>query len=197
MDLKDKTILVTGGGGGLGRELVLALLYERCNVIAVDIDENGLKEICKLTESNEHFTCYVIDIADTKSVASMMKVILANRNVDIVINNAGIIQPFVCTEQLSVDRAKRIFDVNFWGAFGMIHTFLSHLKERPVAQIVNVSSIGGLLPVPGQSVYCASKAAVKMLSESLSVELQGSNVRVITIFPGAMNTKHKEKFRNR
>ena len=192
MELKDKRILVTGGGSGMGRELILTLLEKGCYVIAVDINEDGLKETYRLTGSHKRFTYAVTDSADTRAVNCLANNILSCSDIDGVINNAGIIQPFLHTEFIAHDVAKRIFNVNFWGTLNMIQSFLPHLKKRPNAMLVNVSSMGGFLPIPGQSIYGASKAAVKMLSESLNIELRSTNVKVITVFPGAMNTDIKK-----
>ena len=70
----------------------------------------------------------------------------------------------------------------------MVKTFLPHLLTRPEAHIVNISSMGGFLPVPGQTMYGASKAAVKLLTEGLHSELMNTNVKVTVVFPGAVNT---------
>src|ERR1700741_243417 len=79
-------------------------------------------------------------------------------------------------------------NINFYGTLYMIKTFLPHLLTRPEAHIVNTSSMGGFLPVPGQTIYGASKAAVKLLTEGLHSELSGTNVRVTVVFPGGVRT---------
>lgn len=79
-------------------------------------------------------------------------------------------------------------NVNFYGTLYMTKAFLPHLLERPEAYIVNVSSMGGFLPVPGQSIYGASKAAVKLFTEGLYAELLDTNVHVSVVFPGATKT---------
>jgi short-subunit dehydrogenase len=79
-------------------------------------------------------------------------------------------------------------DVNFFGALYMIKAFLPHLLLRPTAHIANISSMGGFLPVPGQTVYGASKAAVKLMTEGLYAELLSTNVRLTVVFPGAIGT---------
>src|SRR3954451_9734381 len=79
-------------------------------------------------------------------------------------------------------------NVNFYGTLYMVKAFLPHLLTRPEAHIVNVSSIGGFLPVLGQTIYGASKAAVKLLTEGLYSELANTNVKVTVVFPGAINT---------
>ena len=82
----------------------------------------------------------------------------------------------------------RVMKVNFYGTLYMIKALLPHLLTRPEAHIVNISSMGGFLPVPGQTFYGASKAAVKLLTEGLHSELKGTNVGVTVVFPGAVKT---------
>lgn len=79
-------------------------------------------------------------------------------------------------------------NINFYGTLYMIKSFLPHLLTRPEAHIVNISSMGGFVPVPGQTIYGASKAAVKLLTEGLHSELAGTNVKVTLVFPGAVKT---------
>jgi short-subunit dehydrogenase len=83
---------------------------------------------------------------------------------------------------------ERVMAVNFWGVVHTTKAFLPHLVVRPEACVVNVSSMGGLAPVPGQTLYGASKAAVKLLTEGLYAELRGTPVAVTTVFPGGVAT---------
>ena len=81
-----------------------------------------------------------------------------------------------------------MFNVNLYGTLNMVKEFLPHLLARPEAQIVNISSMGGYVPVPGQSIYGASKAAVKLMTEALRSELASTSVGVSLVFPGAVST---------
>jgi short-subunit dehydrogenase len=108
--------------------------------------------------------------------------------VDGVINNAGIIQPFVRVNDLDYAAIEKVMNVNFYGTLYMTKTFLPHLLKRPEAHIVNTSSMGGFIPFPGQSIYGATKAAVKLLTEALHSELARTHVRVTVVFPGAVGT---------
>ena len=112
--------------------------------------------------------------------------------VDVLINNAGIIQPFQRVEQLDYDTIDRVMNVNFMGTLYMVKAFLPLLRQRPVAHIANVSSMGGFFPFPGQTVYGASKAAVKLLTEGLYAELLDTNVGVSVVMPGAVATSITE-----
>ncbi len=190
MRIQGKVFVVTGGGNGIGRELVLNLLSKGAIVAAADIDEKGLAETVELAgEKRSHLTTHIVDITDREVVSALPEKIFAEHGaVDGLVNNAGIIQPFVKINDLDYSAIERVMNINFYGMVNMTKSFLPYLLKRPEAQIVNVSSMGGFLPVPGQSVYGASKAAVKLFSEGLFAELLSTNVHVSIVFPGSIGT---------
>lgn len=190
MNVKNKIIVVTGGGNGMGREITLNLLKKGAKVVAIDMREEALLETKKMAGSNANnlFT-EVLNITDKAAVEKLPEHVIAHFGaVDGLINNAGIIQPFVRINSLEFDAIERVMNVNFYGTLYMIKAFLPHLLKRSEAHILNISSMGGFLPVPGQSVYGASKAAVKLLTEALYSELLFTNVKVSLVFPGAIGT---------
>ena len=190
MKVQNKVVVVTGGGNGVGRELVLNLLTRGASVAAADINESALQETVELAEDkSENLSTHVVDITDSDAVAELpVQVISKHGTVDGIINNAGIIQPFVQVKDLDYAALERVMNVNFFGTLYVTKAFLPYLLKRPEAHIVNVSSMGGFLPVPGQSIYGASKAAVKLMTEGLHSELLETNVRVTVVFPGAIGT---------
>ncbi len=190
MKVSNKVIVVTGAGSGMGRALVLALLNKGAQVAAVDLNETTLNETYKLAGSQGNkVSRHVVNVSDRAAVEALPdKVIVAHGAVDGIINNAGIIQPFVRLNELQFDAIERVLNVNLYGVIYMTKAFLPHLLKRPEAHIVNVSSMGGFFPVPGQSLYGASKAGVKLLTEGLYSELTDTNVRVTVVFPGAIAT---------
>ena len=190
MKVKNKVIVVTGAGSGMGRELVLHLLSKAAIVIGLDINKTALEETLALAGKNkEQLSVYVLDITNRESVAQCVdKIIAVHDHVDGLINNAGIIQPFVKLNELGYDAINRVMNVNFFGTLYMTKAFLPHLLKRPEAHILNVSSMGGFLPVPGQTMYGATKAAVKLMTEGLRSELMDTNVNVSVVFPGAVST---------
>ncbi|MBW7958384.1 MAG: SDR family oxidoreductase [Candidatus Promineofilum sp.] len=190
MKMHNKVIVVTGGGNGIGRELALHLLSKGARVAAVDIDESALAELVGLAGGRkEHLSTHVLNITDKEAVEAFPEQVIARHGaVDGLINNAGVIQPFVRINDLDYATIERVMNINFYGTVYMTKAFLPHLLQRPEAHVANVSSMGGFLPVPGQGVYGASKAAVKLMTEALYAELIDSNVRVTVIFPGAIGT---------
>ena len=188
MKTHGKVIVITGAGSGIGRELVLQLLKKDASVAAVDLNPVSLKELVAIA-SNGRLATFVCDVSQRTEVEHLSEKVLEHFGaVDGIINNAGIIQPFVKVNDLSYETIEKVMNVNFFGSLYMIKTFLPHLLTRKEGHIVDVSSMGGFLPVPGQSVYGASKAALKLLTEGLYAELLDTHVRVTIIFPGAIDT---------
>lgn len=190
MNINNKTFVVTGAGGGIGGAIVEALLAHGANVAAVDLKDDGLQELKqKVGGKAKNISTHTLNITDRDAVSQLpASVVSAHGQVDAVINCAGIVQPFVKVNELDYDAIERVMNVNFYGTLYMTKAFLPRLLERPEAYIVNVSSMGGFLPVPGQSIYGASKAAVKLLTEGLCAELLATNVHVSAVFPGATST---------
>ncbi len=190
MKVNNKVIVVTGGGSGIGRELVFELLKRGARVAAVDISAEGLAETLKLAgEARDRVSTHVVNIADRAAVEALPAAVIATHSaVDGVINNAGIIQKFVRFKDLPMADVERVLNVNFYGTLHMVAAFLPHLLARPEAHIVNVASMGAFVPVPGQTIYGASKAAVKLFTEGLHSELMGTRVGVTLAIPGATTT---------
>jgi len=190
MKVDSKVWVVTGGGSGMGRELVLQLLRRGARVAAVDRNAAGLADTAEAAGAvRARLSTHVVDITDRTAVHQLpAEVEAVHGAVDGLINNAGIIQPFVPVAELDDATIERVLDVNLMGTLHMVRAFLPHLVSRPEAHLANVSSMGGFFPFPGQTMYGASKAAVRLLTEGLYAELLDTNVRVSVIFPGAVNT---------
>lgn len=190
MEISGKTFVVTGGGNGIGREVVLGLLDRGARVAAVDLSAERLAETYTLAGVNApRLSTHVVNVTDDEGVAALPQAVIeAHGSVDGLLNVAGIIQKFVHFTELDLPDIDRVMLVNFWGVVHMTRAFLPHLLERPSAALVNVSSMGAFIPIPGQTVYGASKAAVKLLTEGLHAELRGTPVRVTVVFPGAVAT---------
>jgi len=184
MKLENKLIIVTGAGSGIGKELVLHLLKKGNDVVGVDLRAESLDAL-KSEAASGKLETHQLDISDKSAVEKLAKEL---SDVDILVNNAGIIQPFKKVNDLDYSDIEKVMDVNFFGTLYMTKAFLPELLKRPEAYVVNVSSMGGFLPVPGQSVYGASKAAVKLFTEGLYAELLDTNVHVSVVFPGATST---------
>jgi short-subunit dehydrogenase len=189
MKVSGKVIVVTGAANGMGKELVLQLLKKGASVAAIDLRQESLQALAEECGPSAKLSLHVCNITNHAAVKALPEaVVKAHGQVDGVINNAGIIQPFVRINELDFQAIERVMHVNFYGLVYMTKAFLPYLLKRPEAHVVNTSSMGGFLPVPGQSVYGASKAAVKLFTEGLRSELLDTAVRVTIVFPGAIGT---------
>jgi short-subunit dehydrogenase len=190
MQITGKVFAVTGGGNGIGREVALGLLARGARVAALDLNEEGLAETVRLAgNQSDRISTHVVNITDRKAVAKLPAAIIKEHGqIDGLLNIAGIIQKFVKINELEWYQIERVIDVNLYGTLNTIKTFLPELLTRPEAAIVNVSSMGAYAPVPGQSLYGATKAAVAQLSRGLHSELIGTNVAVTGVFPGGIGT---------
>ena len=190
MIIDNKVFAITGAGNGIARELTLQMLARGARVAGIDLNEAGLAETKQLAGVNaDRFTAHTANISDRKVVAALPDAIIAaHGQVDGLINVAGIIQPFVRINDLEFEAIERVINVNLYGTINTVKIFLPHLLKRPEAYIANVSSMGGYAPVPGQTMYGATKAAVKLFTEGLHSELLGTNVHVTAIYPGAIAT---------
>lgn len=190
MSIAGMVCVVTGAGNGIGREVALELLRRGAKVAGLDLNSDWLAETGKLSgPAEKNFLPTVCDITDRKAVLALPKKISKDLGeVSAVINVAGIIQPFVRVNDLEFDAIDKVMAVNFFGVINLIKAFLPTLLTQPQAHLVNTSSMGSYAPVPGQTVYGASKAAVNLLTEGLRSELSETNVAVTLIYPGAIGT---------
>jgi short-subunit dehydrogenase len=174
----------------MGRELVFELLRRKARVAAVDRNDAALEQTAELARaSQDALASFTLSVADRNAVDALPRAVEERFGaVDGVINCAGVIQPFIRLLDLDYADIDRVFDINFRGTLYMTKALLPSLLARPEAHIVNISSMGGFLPVPGQTAYGASKAAVKLLTEGLQAELSQTSVRVTVVFPGAVAT---------
>ncbi len=189
MQVRGKVVVVTGGACGIGRHVVLELLSRGARVAAVDLRKEARDELVELAGAGDRLATFPLDVTDREAVHALPEqVVAALGQVDGVVNNAGIIQPFVRLVDLEQEAIDRVLDVNLNGPIHVLKAFLPHLLRRPEAHVLNVASMGGFLPVPGQTIYCASKAAIKLLTEGLYAELLDTNVGVTCVLPGGVRT---------
>lgn len=188
MNCKNKVIVLTGAGSGIGRELALILAKKEARLALVDIHEGDVKATMEQCRGDYH-SFHILDVSDRAAVEALVsRVIDQHGQVDGLINNAGIIQPFIPVNELEHFTIDKIIRVNLYGCIYFSKAFLPELLKRPEAHIINVSSMGGFIPFPGQTVYSASKAAVKIFTEGLYAELKHTSVDVSVVMPGAINT---------
>lgn len=190
MQIADKVFVVTGAGNGMGRQVALGLARRGARIAAVDRDSVGLAGTAELASTTGiPMSTHVLDLTDDEAVTALPhEVAKAHGQIDGLVNIAGVIHRFAPFSELSADETDRIMAVNFDATVRMCRTFLPSLLTRPEANITNMSSLSALLPFASQTLYSASKGAVKQFSEGLYAELCDTNVHVVTVFPGNIDT---------
>ncbi len=188
-DLQGKVAVITGGAGGVGSALAARLADRGCHLALVDISEEALtKVVNELSVKNINITSHVVDITDKAQMSELpAKVLAAHGKVNILVNNAGITYQ-KSFETHSIEDWEKIIGINWWGLLYGCHYFLDALKDSGEGHIINLSSMSAFVGLPGQTSYCATKAAVKLLSESMWAEMEKLDIGVTSVHPGAIKT---------
>lgn len=186
----EKVAVITGAGSGLGRALALQLYHAGANLALCDLDMNGLEETCRLAGGDpERTSLYRVDVTDREQVRRFAEdAITRHGQVDILINNAGISLTPTLFDDIPDELFEKVIAVNLWGVYNGTKAFLPHLRTRPEASLVNISSLAGLVGLYGYAPYAMSKFAVRGLSETLQSELAGTKVSVLVVHPGGVKT---------
>lgn len=188
--LNNKTVILTGASGGLGFNIA-KILVEEYGAYVIGICRNEqkmLNSLSQITKNKENFSYRVFDVRDKDKWNGFYKELIEkNINVDVLINNAGFMLPFEKFENLSEEETDEIIDTNFKANVTSIKTLMPLLKKSDNAQIVNIVSAAGLSAVIGQSLYTATKFAMKGLTDTLRVEYKGK-IAVTGIYPGFIKT---------
>ena len=189
MKLAGRVAVVTGGGGGIGRAVAVALARRGCHLALADIDSAGLAETATQVEAlGVRASVHAIDVADRAAVAALPPALLAvHGRIDVLVNNAGVALGGTF-EQVSEEDFDWLMAINFGAVVRLTRAFLPLLRASDDARIVNLSSIYGIVSPPGQSAYSASKFAVRGFSNALRHELEGTRVGVTVVHPGGVAT---------
>jgi len=184
----NKVMVITGAASGIGRALAIRAAAEKVRLALADRDAAGLSQTAEMCRAAQDLKILQVDVARREEVESAARDIAADFGcVDIVVNNAGVSSSGLIQE-LTYETLQWTIDINFWGVVHGTKAFLPHLLARPEANLVNVSSVYGLIGVPAQAAYCASKFAAMGFTKSLRKEVDGKNIKVFSVYPGGMQT---------
>jgi NAD(P)-dependent dehydrogenase (short-subunit alcohol dehydrogenase family) len=187
--LQGGVAVVTGAGSGIGRALAQQLSAAGSALAIADIDEKGLAAtVASLPSKQVALSTHVLDVSDEAAVKGFAVDVAARHGrVTLLINNAGVALHGTF-EEISLDDLRWLMGINFWGVVYGVTYFLPILRKQPRAQIVNLSSVFGIIGPPGQSAYSASKFAVRGFTEVVRHELEGTSVSVSCVHPGGIHT---------
>jgi NAD(P)-dependent dehydrogenase (short-subunit alcohol dehydrogenase family) len=180
-----KTFLITGVSSGFGRALAEAALSDGHTVAGTvrnDVDRQKFEAL----GSGAH--ALVLDVTDTKAIAPAVAGIENQIGaIDVLANNAGYGHEGIL-EESSIDDLRRQFEVNVFGAVAMIQAVLPFMRKRRAGNILNITSMGGIMTLPGLSYYHGSKFALEGISESLGKEVKDLGIKVTAVEPGGFRT---------
>ncbi len=190
MNPENRAVILTGATQGIGRATAYRLDRASCRLALAARNADTLQA---LTAELDQAVALPTDMGDTAQAAALAdRTVKALGQIDVVINNAAIgIRDSVL--DLNETAARRVMDVNYFGPVALIQAAIPYLEANPTGGlIINISSIVGRRAMPGLSGYCASKAALEKMAESLRVELMPHHVRVSTVYPGVTVTRFND-----
>lgn len=195
MELKNSTILITGGASGIGFELVKQLSQQGvANIIITGRDAKKLEEAKKRFPKIHTFQN---DVSNSNDIENLYKQVIEQfPNLNIIINNAGIMRNLdLQNSNMSLDNLVAEINTNLSGTIKMVHQFLSHLKSKPSSAIVNVSSGLAFVPFPASPIYSAAKAGVHAYTKVLRLQLKETSVKVFELAPPSTETPLQDEFK--
>jgi NAD(P)-dependent dehydrogenase (short-subunit alcohol dehydrogenase family) len=180
-----KTFLITGVSSGFGRALAEVALRDGHTVVGTvrkDTDKQAFERL------GEAAHAVILDVTDTARIAPVIAEIEQRIGaIDVLVNNAGYGHEGIL-EESSIDDLRRQFDVNVFGAVAMIQAVLPFMRKRRAGHILNITSMGGIITLPGLSYYHGSKFALEGISEALGKEVKDLGIKVTAIEPGGFRT---------
>jgi 3-oxoacyl-[acyl-carrier protein] reductase len=198
-NLKDRTVIITGGSKGIGRVLALKLASEGANIVVTGRTEKDLLKMkVELLKQNPSIKIISIpsDVSVYDDVKSLVRQVVSEfGHIHYLINNAALLTHKPISE-FGVDEWKKVIDVNLNGPFMMCREVIPHmekLSKTTGGTIINIASTSGKRGYERGTAYSSSKFAMRGLSESLFKEVRNSNIRVVTIFPSYVDTKISEE----
>jgi NAD(P)-dependent dehydrogenase (short-subunit alcohol dehydrogenase family) len=187
---KDKVVVVTGAGSGIGRELALQFAEAGARLALSDINVAGLEHTLAMLPAGTGSSArsYTLDVSSADAVFAHAEEVKRDfGSAHYVINNAGA-TIFGTVAHTTIEEYEWQLGINMWGVLYGTKAFLPMMLEQKEGVIVNISSVFGLLAFPTQSAYNMSKFAVRGLTEALWSELEGTGVRAVCVHPGGIKT---------
>ena len=186
---QNKVSVVTGAGSGMGRYLALNLAQEGSDVVICDINQKALNETKDLIKAyNVSCSSLNLDLREKNNIDTLVEETISNYGkVDLVFNNAGVVtaSPFLEMKESDWDWCN---DLNYNSLVYCSRAFLPHLMKEKESALVNTSSIFGIITTPNNTVYHATKFAVRGFTESLAMELRDDPIQINCVYPGHIGT---------
>ena len=186
-DFKGRAAIVTGGAQGFGLDITKRLLRSGASVIIWDNDQKMVeKAIEDIKSPNLSFN--IVDISNYSKVEECVQEITKQKNIDILINNAGITGPTATLWEYDIEMWKKVVDINLMGTFNCCRTIVPNMIKNNYGRIVNVASVAGKDGNANASAYSVGKAGAIGLTKSLGKELADKNIAVNAVTPAGAKT---------
>jgi short-subunit dehydrogenase len=186
---QNKVSVVTGAGSGMGRYLALNLAQEGSDIVICDINQKALNETEDLIKAyNVSCSSLNLDLREKNNIDTLVEETISNHGkVDLLFNNAGVVtaSPFLEMKESDWDWCN---DLNYNSLVYCSRAFLPHLMKEKESALVNTSSIFGIITTPNNTVYHATKFAVRGFTESLAMELRDDPIQINCVYPGHIGT---------
>lgn len=194
MDMQNKTVMITGASRGIGAEAARIFAEAGANVALLARSEGALKELtAEIGKAAIAIPCDVANYADM--AAAVEKTVQTFGGLDVLINNAGVIEPVAHLGDADPDAWGQVIDINLKGVFNGMHAALPVMKAKGGGSILTISSGAAHGPVEAWSHYCASKAAVHMLTKCVDLEEAEHGIRAIGLSPGTVATQMQREIK--
>jgi NAD(P)-dependent dehydrogenase (short-subunit alcohol dehydrogenase family) len=193
-DLRGRAALITGANRGLGLEIARAFVASGASVMLCARDmhelEHAGRELSARALNGQIVRWQPVDVTITGQVSAVVATTLRELgHLHVLVSNAGLNGPFGRIEEVDWAEWRRTIEVNLFGSVNCIRAVLPHLKQQKYGKIVQLSGGGATSPMPQNSAYAASKAAIVRFAETIAKECQGYGIDVNSIAPGALNTR--------
>ncbi len=199
VSIQEQVVLITGASSGIGASCAKMFAREGASLILAARRRDKLEAVAMEIKAANQSKIYLLemDVSDRAAVETALASLPESwRNVDILVNNAGLSRGLDKLQEGSIQNWEEMIDTNVKGVLYVTRSLLPGMVERNQGHVINIGSIAGHQTYPGGNVYCATKAAVRALSEGLKMDLLGTPIRVSSVDPGTVETDFsKVRFR--
>lgn len=194
IDLKDKVIIISGAGSGIGRETAIRASRQGATIMMIDLSEDGLKETMAALEGDGH-DYYIADLTDFTSIAGIIKSIVDKKGMISGLVHCAGISSRKPLNVLSKDGFSKVMDVNFYSFVELVKQCVKRKHIKDGASIVVMSSISSIRGYKAKTEYCVSKAAVDAFVRCMALELADRRIRINSVMAAAVNTPMAQRAR--
>ena len=193
--LKSKIVMITGASAGIGKACAQSFAREGARLILAARREENLRQLAAELATEHGTTCHLItlDVRDRLAVNAAVEALPAEwQAVDILVNNAGLSRGLAKVQEADFLDWDEMIDTNVKGLLWISRAVLPGMIKRDAGQVINIGSVAGRQVYPGGNVYCATKYAVRALTQGLRIDLLGTRIRVSSVDPGMVETEFSE-----